>query len=58
MCENIKERLLELIREKGLRIPLRVTLDKANYLKDEEGLHMFDLQKNMFKINPYMFSEL
>lgn len=58
MCENIRQRLLETIKTKSLHTPLRVSIDRANNLKNQEGHFMFDLQGTMFKVNAEIFGEL
>ena len=49
MLESIKPRLMETVSAKGLKIPLKLSLDKFDYLKDEDGNFLFDLKGNMFK---------
>ena len=58
MCQNIRQRLLDTIKTKSLRKPLKVSVDRANNLKNQEGHFMFDMQGTMFKINPQLFGEL
>ena len=58
MLECVRPRLIDMIETKGLAKPIRVFLDQINYLKNEEGNYLFDLQGNMFKLNPNELAEL
>ena len=53
MTQGVRERLLELIESKDMMRPIQVVYDEGvNYLKNTEGNYLFDLKRNMFKLQP------
>jgi hypothetical protein len=59
MTQGVRERLLELIESKDMMRPIQVIYDEGvNYLKNTEGNYLFDLKRNMFKLQPNELAKL
>ena len=59
MTQGVRERLLELIESKDMMRPIQVIYDDTvNYLKNPEGNYLFDLKRNMFKLQPNELASL